>query len=149
MKRGTLVACCLLGVVSRALSAAPCPMMLVASTTGEAASGIKDFTLPDGRVAHVKGQPVLTFKDFTEAKVTGTGRQVLLSVVLTPAGSKRWMDFTANNVGVMVTFIVDNKVVVAPRIVSPSKGAGLSVGPFDRAEAQKLADAINRGCDGR
>ena len=126
---------------------APCPTMLLATTAAQSSPGTRDVASPDGRVVHVTVEPLLTRKDFVSANVTRTEGQFVLNVGLTPSSSKRWVDFTARSVGSRVAFIVDEMVVKTPTIKDPNTGSGLLLGPFLRAEAQKIADAINRKCD--
>ena len=138
-----LIVLCLLGA---APAQAPCPTMQLAATAVQASASTRDVVSTDGRVMHVARQPLLAFNDFTNASVTLTEGQISLNVGLTPSGSKRWADFTVNNVGVTVAFMVGDKVVMAPRIKDPNSASGFMVGPMERAEAQKLADSINRKC---
>ncbi len=120
--------------------------MLVTATAVQASSSTRDVVSPDGATVHVAREPLLTFDDFTNANVTLTEGQLVLNIGLKPPGAKRWMDFTARNVGSRVAFLVDDKVLRMPTIKDPNTGAGFLIGPFERAEGQKLADSINRKC---
>jgi len=144
----TLMVLCLLGAASVQADAAdaPCSTMLLTATAVQASSNTRDLVLPDGGIVHVTREPLLTFHDFTNATVTLTEGRIVLNIGLIPSGSKRWVDFTAKNVGSTVAFIVDDKIVRRPRIMDPNTGSGLLIGPFSRAEGQKLADSINQKC---
>jgi preprotein translocase subunit SecD len=124
--------------------------MLLTATAVQARTGtrdvVSDVVSSEGRVVHVSKQPLLAFKDFTNAYVTLTEGQVVLNIGLTRSSSKRWVDFTAKHVGSTVAFVVGDKVVRIPTIKDPSTGPGLLIGPFSREEAQKLADSINHKC---
>ena len=135
-----------LAAVEVASAGAPCPAMLVTTTEVQAGAATRDLVSSDGSVVRVARQPLLTFDDFTSASVTLTEGQIALNIGLTPSSSKRWMEFTARNVGARVAFIVDDKVVRKPRIMDPNTGSGFLIGPFSRAEGQKLADSINHKC---
>jgi preprotein translocase subunit SecD len=120
--------------------------MLVTTTAAQASATTRDLLSSDGRIVHVTIQPMLTLSDFTDANVTLTEGQIVLNIGLTPSSSKRWIDFTAKNVGSTVAFIVDDKVLRIPRILDPSTGPGFLIGPFPKAEAEQLADSINHKC---
>jgi preprotein translocase subunit SecD len=145
--KALMVSCLLVGALVQADSAGQsCSTMLVATTAVQASTHTRDLKAPDGGIVHVSREPLLTFDDFTSANVTITEGQIVLNIGLTPSSSKRWVDFTAKNVGSIVAFVVDDKVVRKPRIMDPNTGSGFLIGPFSRAEGQKLADSINHKC---
>lgn len=88
-------------------------------------------------------QPLLTLTDFTAANVSLTEGAFVLNIDLTSDASKRWVEFTAKNVGQMITFSVDGKLIKTAKIVDPNLGKGLLLGSFEKSEAQSLADIIN------
>ena len=145
--KSLMVSCLLVGVSVQADGAGqPCSTMFVATTAVQASTHTRDLKAPDGVIVHVTREPLLAFDDFTNANVTVTEGQVVLNIGLTPSSSKRWVDFTAKNVGSTVAFIVDDKVIRKPRIMDPNTGSGFLIGPFSRAEGQRLADSINHKC---
>ncbi|MCU1336752.1 MAG: preprotein translocase subunit SecD [Bryobacterales bacterium] len=132
--------------VQPAAAGVPCPTMLVTTTAVQATSSTRDVVSSDGTVVHVTRDPSLTFNDFTNANVTLTEGHFVLNIGLTPSSAKRWADFTAENVGRAVAFIVGDKVVRKPTIKDPITGSSFLIGPFSRAEGQKLAGSINNKC---
>jgi preprotein translocase subunit SecD len=62
---------------------------------------------------------------------------------LTPAGQKEFAEITSQNVGKRLAFIIDNKLISAPRIAMPiNVGEGQIVGSFSEQEANDLAEKI-------
>jgi preprotein translocase subunit SecD len=66
-----------------------------------------------------------------------------------PDTGKRIQAFSEQNVGRSMAFIIDGRVISTPKIKDPITGNGILIGPFDRAEAERLAGAIKTGCIGR
>jgi preprotein translocase subunit SecD len=126
--------------------AARCLTMQMTTLEATAGIGTRDITSPDGAVVHVSKEVLLTRNDFTDANVTLTEGQIVLNVGLTPEASKRWVDFTTNNVGRTVAFVVGDRLVRSVKILDPNRGAGFLLGPLPKPEAQLLADSINQRC---
>ena len=99
--------------------------------------------MSDGETLHVSKKPVLSLKDFTHADVNITEGQVTLNLSLTPSAGERIKSFTSKNVGKRLAFIVNGKLLKAPKVRDPIDGKGISIDPIDRTEADQLADQIN------
>jgi preprotein translocase subunit SecD len=116
--------------------------MLMSEASTSAMPGSKAMPA-DGKTVHVSQKPLLTLRDFTNAHVTLTEGQIVLNVGLKPEPSGRWIKYTTDHVGSMIAFLVNDRVVMFAKILDPNDGKGFLVGPLDKAEADKLAEAIN------
>lgn len=56
--------------------------------------------------------------------------------------------FSKQNVGRTMAFLVEGKVQSTPRILDPITGKGFLIGRFKKADAERLATALNNGCKG-
>src|SRR5882672_5778903 len=54
--------------------------------------------------------------------------------------------FSERNVGRTLAFLVDGQVLRTPTIRDPITGHGFLIGPLERVQAERLADAVNTGC---
>ena len=98
----------------------------------------------EGKRIYLTEKPLLTNNDFTHATVTLTEGQFVLNLDMTSDNAQRVQTFTKNNVGKEMAFVVNRRVIRTPKIRDPILGNGFLIGAFDRDEAQRLADAINR-----
>lgn len=67
---------------------------------------------------------------------------MVLNVTMTTEGAQRMQVFSSTNIGRTLAFVVNERVTNMPKILDPITGKGFLIGPFDRDEAQKLADSI-------
>lgn len=142
--KGTLFAVLMAGIIgtSHSANAEPvCPRMEFVVVDDQ---GPRAITEPDGKVLHLKAAPLLTMIDFTGATVTLTENQIVLNINLDHDGAQRIQEFSKNNVGTTIAFIVDGEVVRTAKILDPIHFDGFLVGPLDRAKADSLANTINK-----
>ncbi len=110
------------------------------------ASAAKRPAAPDG-AAHpfyaVFRRSAVTSRDFSEVRSeSGQGGEPVVTVSFGPQAAARFGDFTLDNVGRAVAFVVDGKVILAPVIRSKITDRALIEGGFTPEEAEDLAIAL-------
>ena len=132
-------ACCLLNA-----QVPNCQTIEVSIVAERPDRSTRQIVAAEGKRIYLTQKPLLTNNDFTHATVTLTEGQFVLNLDMTPASARRVQTFTKDNVGKEMAFLVNGRVIRTPKIRDPIAGNGFLIGAFDRDEAQKLADAINR-----
>lgn len=98
--------------------------------------------VPENGKARVGGKDVKTAStgfDEGTAKIT-------VDVSMTPEGSDKWAEMTADNAGRMVAITMDDVVYSAPRVNEAITGGNTQIsGNFDIEEAKDLAGLLNGG----
>jgi len=125
---------------------APCPAIEVSVVADVQSDSNRSIALSDGQQIQLAQVPLLTSADVTGAHVSLTEGQYVLNVDVTVEGAKRVRLFSERNVGRTLAFVVDGHVLRTPTIRDPITGNGFLIGAFERAEAERLADAMNTGC---
>ena len=74
-----------------------------------------------------------------QAAQNSQGAGWVIDVTFKSDGAAIWGDYTSNNVGKNVAFVLDGEVVSAPTIQGPIFGTTQITGQFSQAEAQNLA----------
>jgi len=102
----------------------------------------------DGQAKYVLSKFFLKGSDIADAKASiaqgGVGFEVQLT--FTSAGSDLWGKYTSANVGKQAAFVLDSRVVSAPRINGPITGGVTSItGKFSQPQAQDLANTLKYG----
>jgi len=102
----------------------------------------------DGQAEYVLSKFFLKGSDIADAKASiaqgGVGFEVQLT--FTSAGSDLWGKYTSANVGKQAAFVLDSRVVSAPRINGPITGGVTSItGKFSQPQAQDLANTLKYG----
>jgi len=102
----------------------------------------------DGQAKYVLSKFFLKGSDIADAKASiaqgGVGFEVQLT--FTSAGSDIWGKYTSANVGKQAAFVLDSRVVSAPRINGPITGGVTSItGKFSQPQAQDLANTLKYG----
>ena len=134
-------------VQQQALAALSC-------TGSDVLAGNDDPALPlvtcgaDGKAKYILSPAFLKGSDIADAKSSiaqgGVGFEVQLT--FTSGGSDIWGKYTSENVGKQAAFVLDSRVVSAPRINSPITGGVTSItGKFSQPEAQDLANTLKYG----
>jgi preprotein translocase subunit SecD len=131
--------------VSRLTAQTACPSIEV-SVIASAASSSDRLITADGKTTRLTERPLITTADITRAHVSLTEGQYVLNVDVTPESAKRVQAFSTQNVGRSLAFLVDGRVLRTPKINDPITGNGFLLGSFERADAERLADAINTRC---
>jgi preprotein translocase subunit SecD len=89
--------------------------------------------------------PLVTTGDITSATASQADDQWVVNFTVTDSAAKRVHELTAQNIGRNVALVVGGKVHGTPRIAGAISG-GYRIDGFNRADAERLATAINSGC---
>jgi preprotein translocase subunit SecD len=126
---------------------ASCPTIEVSAVADVPSDSTRPVALNDGTTIALTGTPLVTSADITGASASLTEGQWVLNLDVTDQGAKRIQDFSQQHVGRTLAFLVDGKVHRTPRILDPITGKGFLIGGFEQADAERLATAINNGCE--
>jgi preprotein translocase subunit SecD len=115
--------------------------------------GYDDPTLPlvscnqDGTEKYVLGPSFLEGTQIASAQAAqnSQGAGWVIDVSFKSDGAAIWGDYTSQNVGKNVAFVLDGEVVSAPTIQGPIFGNTQITGQFSQAEAQDLAGVLRYG----
>lgn len=125
---------------------AACPAIEVSAIADAQSDSTRPVALNDGTQISLTKTPLVTSADITGANASLTEGQWVLNVNLTDEAAQRVQDFSKQNVGRTMAFLVDGKVHRAPKILDPITGKGFLIGKFDQAAAERLATAIRNAC---
>ncbi len=107
-----------------------------------------EATLPGSKQKiYLHPQAVLTKKDVAKAQVTTYRGFPAISVTFTKEGGAKMAKLTEANQGKKLAVLVDGKVISAPVIRSKISEKAEITGKFTKAEAEKIAEAMNKGGD--
>jgi preprotein translocase subunit SecD len=123
-----------------------CPTIEVSAVTDVQSDSTRSVALNDGTTISLTGTPLVTNADITGANASLTEGQWVLNVGVTDEAARRVQDFSKQNVGRTMAFLVDGKVYRTPRILDPITGKGFLIGRFEQADAERLATALSNGC---
>ncbi len=87
---------------------------------------------------------VINESDVASAKVIHDRGQWMVNFTLTDAGTARFERTTSGNIGHMLAFFVDGKLVFVPTVQSTIGRSGEIAGNFTREQAEQIAADINR-----
>ena len=114
----------------------------ISDKSKEKAYTLYAIRIPENGKARVGGKDVKTAStgfDEGTAKIT-------VDVSMTPEGSDKWAEMTADNAGRMVAITMDDVVYSAPRVNEAITGGNTQIsGNFDIEEANDLAGLLNGG----
>ncbi len=101
----------------------------------------------DGTEKYVLGPSFLEGTQIATASAAqnSQGAGWVIDVTFKSDGAAIWGDYTSNNVGKNVAFVLDGEVVSAPTIQGPIFGTTQITGQFSQAEAQNLAGILRYG----
>jgi hypothetical protein len=125
---------------------AACPAIEVSAVADAQSDSTRPVVLNDGTTIPLTRTPLVTSADITGANASLTEGQWVLNVDVTAEAAQRVQDFSKQNVGRTMAFLVDGKVHRTPRILDPITGQGFLIGRFEQADAERLATAISNGC---
>jgi len=125
---------------------ATCPAIEIGVAADARSDASRSIALTDGGHILLTEEPLVTSADITGARASLTEGQYVLNITLTRDRAKGVQLFSQRNVGRTLVFLVDGRVVRTPEIRDPITGNGFLIGPLERGEAERLADAINSGC---
>ena len=124
-----------------------CPAIDVSVVATMQSDSTRPVALDDGTKIPLTRTPLVTSADITGANASLTEGQWVLNVDVTDEAAKRVRDFSKQNVGRTMAFLVEGKVHSTPRILDPITGKGFLIGgAFKQADAERLATAIRNGC---
>jgi len=123
-----------------------CPAIEVSVVADAPTDSTRSVPMTEGESILLTRTPLVTSADVTGAHVSLTEGQYVLNVDVTAEAAQRVQRFSERNVGRTLAFLVDGRVLRTPRIRDPITGSGFLIGAFERAEAERLAEAINDGC---
>ena len=123
-----------------------CPAIEVSVVADVQSDSNRSITRTDGRQILLTHTPLLTSADITGAHASLTEGQYVLNVDVTVESAERVHRFSERNVGRTLAFLVDGQVLRTPTIRDPITGHGFLIGPLERVQAERLADAVNTGC---
>jgi preprotein translocase subunit SecD len=141
-----LMICLCLGCGTHADQSAACPAIEVSAVADVQSDSTRPVALNDGTRIPLTRTPLVTSADITGANASLTEGQWVLNVDVTDDAARRVQDFSRQNVGRTMAFLVDGKVHSTPRILDPITGKGFLIGGFEQADAERLATAIRNGC---
>lgn len=141
-----LIMCMCLGCGTPRDPNAACPAIEVSALADAQSDSTRPVALNDGTTIPLTGTPLVTSADITGANASLTEGQWVLNVDVTDEAAQRVQDFSKQNVGRAMAFLVDGKVRRTPRILDPITGKGFLIGRFEQADAERLATAISNGC---
>ena len=124
----------------------PCPVIEISAVTDSPTDSSKTVTLNDTTTILISQAPLVATGDITSATASQSEDQWVLNFTVTDHAAKRVHDFTEQNVGRNLALVVDGKVHGTPRIASAIVGNGYRIDGFGRADAERVATAINNGC---
>jgi preprotein translocase subunit SecD len=117
-------------------------MSVVADTPTDSS---KTVTLNDTTIL-ISRTPLVATGDITGATASQSQDQWVLNFTVTDDAAKRVHEISKQYVGRNLALVVDGKVRGTPRIAGALAGKGYRIDGFNRADAERLATAINNGC---
>jgi len=123
-----------------------CPSIEVSVVADVPSDADRSAALSHGTRVPLTGTPLVTSIDVTGAHASLTEGQYVLNVEVTADAATRVQLFSEQNVGRTMAFLVDGRVLRTPTIRDPITGNGFLIGAFERAEAERLANALNGAC---
>lgn len=125
---------------------ATCPSIELSVVVDMPSDSARSVALSDGTRVLLTEAPLLTSIDVVGASASLTEGQYVLNIDVTAEAAIRVQVFSEQNVGQRMAFLVDGRIIQTPTIQDPITGNGFFIGAFERAEAERLADALNSGC---
>ena len=141
----SLMICLSLACTTRRDASAPCPVIEMSAVADTPTDSSKAVTLNDTTTILMSRTPLVATSDITGTTVSQAEDEWVLNFTVTDDAAKRVHEFTKQHVGRNLALVVDGKVHGTPRIASAIVG-GYRIGGFNRADAERLATAINNGC---
>lgn len=123
----------------------PAGLRIAGIESGPSARSMQLKDAESGEDLHVLKVSVLTMADLKSAKVepVAGSEEFQISVELKDLGARHLKDYTAAHHGARMAIVVNNRLLAAPVIRATIEDGKFVVGKMSRAEAEKLADAIN------
>ncbi|MDB4908073.1 MAG: hypothetical protein JWO05_2857 [Gemmatimonadetes bacterium] len=134
---------------SRADASAPCPVVEMSAVADTQAESSKAVTLNDTTTILISRTPLVATGDITgaSARASQAENQWVVDLTVTDDAAKRVHDFTQQHVGRKLAVVVDGKAHGGtPRIAGAVVSNSYEIDGLTRADAERLANAIAKGC---
>jgi preprotein translocase subunit SecD len=125
---------------------AACPAIEVSVVADAGTDSTSPVALNDSTNIRLIRPPLVTSADVAGANASLTEGQWVLNLDVTDEAAKRVQEFSKQNVGRTMAFLIDGKVRSTPKILDPITGNGFLIGGFEQTDAERLATAIRDGC---
>jgi preprotein translocase subunit SecD len=143
----SLMVCLSLGCATRSDAGAPCPAIEMSAVADTPTDSSKTVTLDDTTTIRISRTPLVATGDITSASASQTKDQWVVNFTVTDDAAKRVHDFTKQHVGRNLALVVDGKAHGGtPRIAGAITGNRYKIDGLNRADAERLAAAIRKGC---
>ena len=142
----SLMICFCLACQTRHEAGALCPAIEMSAVADTQTDSTKTVALNDTATILMSRTPLVATGDITGATASQTEDQWVLNFTVTDDAAKRVQEFSKQHVGSSLALVVDGKVHGTPRIAAAIIGNTYRIGGFNRADAERLATAINNGC---
>ena len=142
----SLMICLCFACATRHDASAPCPVIEMSAVVDTQTESSKTVTLNDTTTIVIARTPLVATGDITGASASQTKGQWAVNFTVTDEAAKRVHDFTQQHVGRNLALVVDGKAHGTPRIAGALIGNSYQIDGLDRADAGRLATAINNGC---
>jgi preprotein translocase subunit SecD len=142
----SLMICLCLACATSQEASVPCPVIEISAVADMPSDSSKTVILNDTTTILISQIPLVATGDITSATASQTEDLWFLNFTVTDHAAKRVHDFTKQHVGKNLALVVDGKVHGTPRIASAIVGNGFQIEGFNRADAGRMATAINNGC---
>ena len=142
----SLMICLCLACAKRHEAGALCPAIEMSAVADAPTDSTKTVALNATTTILVSRNPLVATGDITGATASQAEDQWVLNFTVTDDAAKRVHEFTKANVGRNLASVVDGKVYGTPRIAGAITGNKYRIEGFSRADAERLATAINNGC---
>jgi len=88
----------------------------------------------------IRPSPVINIASVKKTKVNGTNVEIYFNY----KGAKEWADFTKQNIGKSIAFIIDNQIYAIPLINGEIKhGIAMITGLENESSAKKISESLN------
>ena len=141
----SMMICLCLACATRHEAGAPCPAIEMSAVADTPTDSSKTVTLNDTTIL-ISRTPLVATGDITGATASQSQDQWVLNFTVTDDAAKRVHEISKQYVGRNLALVVDGKVRGTPRIAGALAGKGYRIDGFNRADAERLATAINNGC---
>jgi preprotein translocase subunit SecD len=142
----SLMICLSLACATSREAGTPCPAIEMSVVVDNQTDSTKSVTLNDSTKILISRTPMVATGDIISATASEGEDKWVLNFTVTDAAAKRVHEVTKQNVGRNGALVVDGKVRGTPRIAGAIIGNKYRIEGLDRADAERMATAINNGC---
>ena len=142
----SLMICLCLACATRHEAGAPCPAIEMSAVADTQTDSSKAVSLNDTTTILISRTPLVATGDITGAAASQSEDQWVLNFTVTDDAAKRVHETSKQLVGKNLALVVDGKVHGTPRIAAAIIGNTYRIEGLNRADAERMATAINNGC---